>query len=116
MRNKHRTYSKTVLSITVLSLVLFGTEVAVAAPTATAPTATAPTATETLPLSSFSPNTSTIRPAGSFMKWVCKTIMTTVAVSGYVYYVVQSGGVMMVVAREVIRYVTVPAIVCEWFF
>jgi hypothetical protein len=50
------------------------------------------------------------------MKWVCKTIITTVAVSGYVYYVVQSGGVMMVVAREVIRYVTVPAIVCEWFF
>jgi hypothetical protein len=50
------------------------------------------------------------------MKWVCKTIMTTVAISVYIYSVVESGGVTMVVAREVIKYATVPAIVCEWFF
>ena len=79
----------------------------------------APIPTQTItpaPTATFLQNKATVLPAGSIMKWVCKTIITTVAVSGYVYYVVQSGGVMMVVAREVIRYVTVPAIVCEWFF
>jgi hypothetical protein len=42
--------------------------------------------------------------------------MTSVAVSAYVYTVAVTDGVMMVVAREVIRYMTVPSIVCEWFF
>ena len=78
-----------------------------------APTPTITPAPTAVP---FSQNSATVRPAGSIMKWVCKTIMTTVAVSVYIYSVVESGGVMMVVAREVIRYATVPAIVCEWFF
>jgi hypothetical protein len=50
------------------------------------------------------------------MRWVCKTLSTTVAVSAWVYTVVVTDGVAMVVAREIIRYVTVPAIVCDWFF
>jgi hypothetical protein len=86
------------------------------APTPTITPAPTPTITPAPTAVPFSQNSATVRPAGSIMKWVCKTIMTTVAVSVYIYSVVESGGVMMVVAREVIRYATVPAIVCEWFF
>jgi hypothetical protein len=87
------------------------------APTQSVTAAPTPTQTITPALTpTFSQNIATVHAAGSIMKWVCKTIMTTVAISVYVYSVVQSGGVMMVVAREVIRYATVPAIVCEWFF
>jgi hypothetical protein len=62
------------------------------------------------------PNISTAKPSGLIMKWVCKTLSTTVAISAWVYTVVVTEGVAMVIAREVIRYVTVPAIVCDWFF
>ena len=84
--------------------------------TQTVTPAPTPTVTPAPTPAPFSQNSASVRPAGSIMKWVCKTIMTTVAVSVYIYSVVESGGVMMVVAREVIRYATVPAIVCEWFF
>jgi hypothetical protein len=86
------------------------------APTPTITPAPTPTITPAPTAAPFSQNSASVHPAGSIMKWVCKTIMTTVAVSVYIYSVVESGGVMMVVAREVIRYATVPAIVCEWFF
>lgn len=58
----------------------------------------------------------TTQSLGSVMKWVCKTLITTVAISAWIYTVVVSDGVVMVVAREVVRYVTVPAVVCDWFF
>jgi hypothetical protein len=96
------------------------TQTVTPAPTPTQTVTPAPTPTQTVtPAPTTAPflqNKSTIHPTGSIMKWVCKTIMTTVAVSAYVYTVVESGGVMMVVAREVIKYATVPAIVCDWFF
>lgn len=58
----------------------------------------------------------TTQSLGDVMKWVCKTLITSVAISAWVYTVVVSDGVVMVVAREVVRYVTVPAVVCDWFF
>jgi hypothetical protein len=62
------------------------------------------------------PSTATAKPSGLIMKWVCKTLTTTVAVSAWIYTVVVTDGITMVVAREIIKYVTVPAIVCDWFF
>jgi cytoskeletal protein RodZ len=76
----------------------------------------APSATPTISQSITPPSTSTTKPSGLIMRWVCKTLSTTVAVSAWVYTVVVTDGVAMVVAREIIRYVTVPAIVCDWFF
>jgi hypothetical protein len=116
---------KIIVSVITLAVATFGMDGANADDT-TQPTSistqsvtAAPTPTQTITPAltpTFSQNIATVHAAGSIMKWVCKTIMTTVAISVYVYSVVQSGGVMMVVAREVIRYATVPAIVCEWFF
>ena len=85
-------------------------------PSTITPAPTTPSTITPAPVGSLLQNNSTIKPTGSIMKWVCKTIMTTVAVSAYVTTVVVSDGVMMVVAREVIKYMSVPAIVCEWFF
>jgi hypothetical protein len=119
---------KIVFSVIMFAVATFGMEGANAGDTAqpsnistqTVTSAPAPTPTPTITpaptAAPFSQNSASVHPAGSIMKWVCKTIMTTVAVSVYIYSVVESGGVMMVVAREVIRYATVPAIVCEWFF
>jgi hypothetical protein len=115
---------KIVFSVIMFAVVTFGMEGANAGDTAqpstistqTVTPAPTPTVTPAPTPAPFSQNSASVRPAGSIMKWVCKTIMTTVAVSVYIYSVVESGGVMMVVAREVIRYATVPAIVCEWFF
>jgi hypothetical protein len=75
-----------------------------------------PLGTSTITQSITPPSTSTTKPSGLIMRWVCKTLSTTVAVSAWVYTVVVTDGVAMVVAREIIRYVTVPAIVCDWFF
>jgi hypothetical protein len=118
---------KIIVSVIMLTVATFGMDSANAGdltePTSVSkqiviPTPT-PTQTQTItpaPISPFSHSNPTVHPTGSIMKWVCKTIMTTVAISVYIYSVVESGGVTMVVAREVIKYATVPATVCEWFF
>lgn len=116
---------KIVVTFVLLSLITFGMNGASAAETVTTgpttpstitPAPNSPSSITPAPMSPWLQNNSTIKPTGSIMKWVCKTIMTTVAVSAYVTTVVVSDGVMMVIAREVIKYMAVPAIVCDWFF
>ena len=108
MNTKLISNKKVVVTFSLIALLFFGTESASAAPT-TAITPAAPTTAEV-------PKIAASISMPNLMQWVCKTIMTSVAVSAYVYTVAVTDGVMMVVAREVIRYMTVPSIVCEWFF
>lgn len=73
------------------------------------------TPSETLIANQFLPAASS-QSFGNVMRWVCKVLLTTVAVSAWIYTIIVSDGLMMVVSREVVRYVTLPAVVCDWFF
>jgi hypothetical protein len=48
------------------------------------------------------------------LKWVCKVAVTTVGVSVWVYSVVSTDGLLLVVSREIIKYVTLPTLLCGW--
>ena len=117
MNTKLISNKKVVVTFSLIALLFFGTESASAAPT-TAITPAAPTTpiTPAAQTTAEVPKIAASISMPNLMQWVCKTIMTSVAVSAYVYTVAVTDGVMMVVAREVIRYMTVPSIVCEWFF
>ena len=52
--------------------------------------------------------------ASEVVDWVCKVLITVVAVSAWTYAVVRTGGILLVISKEIIKYVTVPSIVCEW--
>jgi hypothetical protein len=51
---------------------------------------------------------------GEIVQWVCKVLITVVAVSAWVYSVVVTEGILLVVARETIKYVTLPTVACGW--
>jgi hypothetical protein len=61
--------------------------------------------------------TSTIVSASSIidtLKWVCKSALTLVGVGAWVTSVYYSGGIILTVSNWVIRYVTVPSLLCNW--
>jgi hypothetical protein len=80
----------------------------------TATTQSAQAITSVTPETVYSSNTGAELSASEVIDWVCKTLITVVAVSAWVYVVVRSAGILLVVSKEVIKYVTVPSIVCEW--
>lgn len=45
---------------------------------------------------------------------VCKVLVTVVAVSAWVTAVVRTGGILLTVSKEIVKYVTVPTIICQW--
>jgi hypothetical protein len=61
--------------------------------------------------------TSTMVSASSIidtLKWVCRSALTLVGVGAWVTSVYTSGGILVVVSNWVIRYVTVPSLLCNW--
>ena len=52
--------------------------------------------------------------AGEIVEKVCKVLVTVVAVSARVTAVVRTGGVLLAVSKEIVKYVTVPTIICQW--
>jgi hypothetical protein len=53
-------------------------------------------------------------PIRDILKWVCKTALTVVGISIYLTTVVFSDGYLLTISSWVIRYVTVPALICNW--
>jgi hypothetical protein len=61
--------------------------------------------------------TSTMVSAASFiatLKWVCKSALTLVGIGAWVTSVYYTGGMLLTVSNWVIRYVTVPTLLCNW--
>ena len=48
------------------------------------------------------------------LKWICKSALTLVGVGAWVTSVYYSGGMLLTVSNWVIRYVTVPSLLCNW--
>jgi hypothetical protein len=48
------------------------------------------------------------------LKWVCKATLTLVGIGAWVTTVYYSGGMLLTVSNWVIRYVTVPSLLCNW--
>lgn len=63
---------------------------------------------------SSTPEAGTNVSAGDVVEKVCKVLVTVVAVSGWVTVVVRTGGLLLAVSKEIVKYVTVPTIICQW--
>ncbi len=48
------------------------------------------------------------------LKWVCKVALTLVGIGAWITTVYYSGGILLTVSNWVIRYVTVPSLLCNW--
>lgn len=62
-------------------------------------------------------STSTMVSASSILdtlKWVCKSALTLVGIGAWVTSVYYSGGMLVTVSNWVIRYITVPSLLCNW--
>ena len=70
--------------------------------------------TSVTPEATYSTNTGAELSASEVVDWVCKTLITVVAVSAWIIVVVRSAGTLLLVSKEVVKYVTVPSIICEW--
>jgi len=51
---------------------------------------------------------------GGFFSWICKTIVTLVGIGAYVIVFVESNGKLVAVSKWVVKYVSVPSLVCSW--
>lgn len=107
-------YRKLVVIIGSFAVMALGVNPSSAAPATIEQESSASLITTVKPIDS-TPKVSAIT-ASEVMHWVCRVITTMVGVSAYLYTVVITQGVMTLLAREVITYLAVPAIVCDWFF
>ncbi len=48
------------------------------------------------------------------LKWACKVTLTLVGIGAWITTVYYSGGILLTVSNWVIRYVTVPSLLCNW--
>ncbi len=48
------------------------------------------------------------------LSWVCKTTLTLVGIGAWVTNVYVSGGILFTVSTWVVRYVTIPSLLCSW--
>ena len=50
----------------------------------------------------------------SILKWICKVGVTLVSTAAWVMVVVESEGTLLLVARQIVKYVSVPTFICSW--